>query len=161
MSAHRALTSEQESEVVRLLASGTTARSFARRFGVDHKTITKIGGAKRTDLPEAGLGPARDEFERAQMAAYARLRARLNAKGAKAPSDRDLPALTKAMNDTIKAIRLHRMLSKGSAGVEEPGERLADMTIARLQRLAERAPAGPASVEVAAIDDAANGTDGT
>src|SRR5687767_1281445 len=111
----KALSPEQEEEARRLLSSGTTARSIARRFGVDHKTITKLASSKRTDLSDSEPGEARDEFERAQLAVFARLKARLGARGAKAPNDRDLTMLTKAMNDTVKAIRTHRVLSGAKA----------------------------------------------
>lgn len=139
MAQPKALTPEQESEARGLLASGTTARAIARRFGVDHKTITKIGGPKCSDPPDVGLGEARDDFERAQMATYERLRARINARGKRAPSDRDLPTLAKAMNDTIKAIRVHRTLTKqSSSGSDESQQQAAERVRARLEATRSR-----------------------
>lgn len=150
----RALTGAEEAEAQQLLATGATARSVARKFGVDHKTITKIAHGKRSEASETSIGKARDAFERAQLATFRNLKRRL-----RNADDRNAPALAKAMNDTIKAIRQHRLLSKAAGTGDEPSERVADMMIAKLQRLAERAPVAPAAVEVVEDerDEAAEG----
>lgn len=137
----KALTGAQEAEALRLLASGQSARKIAAKFGCDHKVITRI----KRETPAApsatvsasktiDTAPATDDFEAAQMAAYERIKQEIQHGDHDA---RGLSQLVKAQNDTIKAIRLHR-LAKGRPGVDDSDDGAADRVIAKLQRLAER-----------------------
>lgn len=160
MANHRALDAAKQDEAKRLLAAGVSARKIAQRFGVDHKTITKLGRgdgpyestrAPRPHPPASEAQAPSDDFEAAQLRTYEILRASLEGGDHDA---RGLSQIAKALNDTIKAIRQHRIHSGAAADAPEASDMVADMVIARMIRLAARSPeVPPASVEVVADSD--------
>lgn len=158
MARPRALSGEREKQALALLASGTSAREVARKLGVDHKTVTRLGReVSKGERPSAQGSAAEelDEFEVRQLEVLRRIEEkfddpRLGAVG--------LAALVKAQNDTIKAIRLHR-LAKPSMN-DEDTEAAAERVMARLERLSSRsAPVAPVSEPVEDGSEG-NGTEG-
>lgn len=148
----KALTGEREAEARRLLGAGVSTTKIAKQFGVDHKTIAKLGRregpyASPTDAPATpGTATPVDAFEADQLRAYEILKTSLEQGDHDA---RGLAQLSKAMNDTIKAIRAHRI--QGGASQNDPDTlgAVAEQVMTRLQRLAAASPqVSPASVEV-------------
>ena len=142
----KALTGEREAEARRLLGAGVSTTKIAAKFGVDHKTIAKLGRregpyASPTDAPASpSAATPVDAFEADQLRAYEILKTSLEHGDHDA---RGLAQLSKAMNDTIKAIRAHRI--QGGAAKDDPDTlgSVADQVIARLQRLSAHSPPVP------------------
>lgn len=132
-----ALTETDRAEAFKLLGAGMSGRKVAAKFGVDESTIRSLRGSVghrpvpeiqvQTEVP-VGL----DDFETAQLKVYERIRLELEVGDHDA---RGLSALTKAMNDTIKAIRQHRVLSKTVEQEPEQKSQVAEMVLRRLQQL--------------------------
>lgn len=159
----KALTGEREAEARRLLGAGVSTTKIAAQFGVDHKTIAKLGRregpyASPTGHVEAPIvATPGDAFEADQLRTYDVIKTSIETGDHDA---RGLAQLVKAQNDTIKAIRAHRI--QGGAANDDPNalDAVADTVIARLQRLNARSPQPPpASVEVVEpFEDIENGS---
>lgn len=145
-----ALTETDREEAFRLLGAGMSGRKVAAKFGVDESTIRSLRGTvgQRSVAEvqvEPGIPAGFDDFETAQLKVYERIRLELEAGDHDA---RGLSALTKAMNDTIKAIRQHRVLSKAVEQEPEPKSQVAEMVLRRLQQLSRaKAPVVEAEAE--------------
>jgi hypothetical protein len=139
-------------DIQRRAAAGESTPSIAKSYGTSHqnvqnalKRVRRVGGAELA-------GGAVDDFEKAQLATFRRLRKQI-----KSLEGRDLAVCTKALNDTIKEIRKHRALSKQTAPDDEIGaaaERVRSK-LAAMRQSSKPVAAGPTPVEVES-----NGTDG-
>lgn len=150
-----ALTADQRREALQLLQAGTSARKVAERFGVDSNTIDRLRGS--VSGGSSSIGPASDPFEEAQLAVFDRLKLELevgdhNAQG--------LAQLAKAMNDTVKAIRQHRVMTKAVEREQTPRSQAAEMVRQRLEKLSKTQRMAVAVFEAltAPADDAKTGT---
>lgn len=127
-----ALTADQRREALQLLQAGTSARKVAERFGVDSNTIDRLRGS--ASVGGSAVAATLDPFEAAQLAVFERLKLELevgdhNAQG--------LAQLTKAMNDTVKAIRQHRVMTKAVEREQTPRSQAAEMVRQRLEKLSK------------------------
>ncbi len=127
-------------EILRRRSAGENSRQIAAVFGTSHQNIENAIARAMRDGEAGGAGGKPDEFESAQRAALRRikrdLRAELSAQGR--------ALLTKALNDTIKALRVHSLMKPPeNTGNDAATERV----VARLQRLASR------SVPVATVSE--------
>ena len=148
-----ALTGDRREAALAGLAAGKSARQLAAELGVDHKTVAKLG---RLESVENEVDPARsvalDQFEARQLAALDRIEAALSV----TDTPLGISALVKAQNDTIKALRQHRLLRRPGGESGEEIEASAERVTARLARLAERmkaTPDGSAAVTTASHEE--------
>lgn len=124
---------QQEAEIARRRAAGESTPSIARSLGTSHQNVQN--SLKRSAEDGADLGPARDEFEAKQLAVVERIEEKLERPKLSASG---LAALTKALNDTIKSIRQHRVHSKATRDDSDHNEMIAEQVRARLERIAAR-----------------------
>lgn len=127
-----ALTADQRRQALELLQAGTSARKVAERLGVDSNTIDRLRGS--VSAGGAQVAPSLDPFEAAQMQVFERLKLELevgdhNAQG--------IAQLTKALNDTVKAIRQHRVMTKAVERDQAPRSQAAEMVRQRLEKLSK------------------------
>lgn len=136
MSRPRKFTPQTEADIAKRRAAGESTTSIAASLGTSSQNIDNSLKRSASGIGAGGaqVAPSLDPFEAAQMQVFERLKLELevgdhNAQG--------LSQLTKALNDTVKAIRQHRVLTKAVERDQAPRSQAAEMVRQRLEKLSK------------------------
>lgn len=130
MSRPKVFSPETEREIAQRAAAGESTVSIAKALGTSHQNVQNaLKRCRGTLAPDAD-----DEFERRQLATLRLIRRKMRDDES---SPMAIAALVKAQNDTIKAIRQHRLMHRKASGTDEEQDVIADQVKARLRRLSE------------------------